>query len=343
MRYFKILVLFVLVASQLIAQDSDSQIDRKGFNLDLLAAEDTLSELGQVILEDPVLLNRQVANSKFQALFERTMKMEGAYEYNFECLFNVPQLKAPDNSFRVFTWQFFESDDSYVYYGYIVHNNGRILKLTDKSEEYFTPQFEIGDKDHWYGALYYNMHSFVGVDGKTQYLMFGKDGNSLFEERKIIDVLSWDDNGDPVFGADVFIASEESKGHPPVTNRVLIEYFVAAKVSCNYDEIHEHVLFDHLIFKRTPYGDYMVPDGSYEGYVYEDGKWGHVAKMFNHSYGNNNFPTPEPILTKEKKKDMFGRDHKRASKNVNRNSKLYKEARTKNAKLDKEKGKHNEN
>ena len=309
MRYFKILMLFALVTSQIVAQDAENQLDSKDFNLDLLAVEDTLSDLGQVILEDPILLNRQVANTKFQALFERTMKMEGAYEYNFNCLFNVPQLKAPDNSFRVFTWQFFEADDSYIYYGYIVHQDGRIMPLKDKSLEYFTPQFEVGDKEHWYGALYYNMHPYTGADGKMQYLMFGYDGYSLFEDRKIIDVLSWNEKGEPVFGADVFQASAESKGHPPVANRVLMEYFVGAKVSSNYEEIHEHVLYDHLIFKKTPYGDFMVPDGSYEGYAFEEGKWRHVSKMFHHSYGDDNYPTPDPVLTKEKKKDLFGNTH----------------------------------
>ena len=339
MRYYTFLILCFFISTQLFGQESDSQLDKNSFNLTLLAVEDTLSDLGQVILEDPNLLNRQVANAKFQALFERAMKMDGAYDYTFDCLFNVPQLTAPDKSFRVFTWQFFEADDSYVYYGYIVHRDGRIIPLADKSSEYFTPQFEIGHKDHWYGALYYNMHSYTGSDGKMQYLLFGYDGYSLFEDRKIIDVLSWNEKNEPVFGADVFQASPESKGHPPVANRVLMEYFVGAKVSSNYEEIHEHILYDHLIFKKTPYGDFMVPDGSYEGYAFEEGKWRHVSKMFNHSYGNGNYPTPEPVLTKEKKKDLFGNTHKRASKNVNRNSKLYKEARANNKKLDKVKDK----
>ncbi len=337
MRLYTSLFVCILLATKLFSQEPEIQSVTSAINSEMLALEDTLSALSISILTDSLLINRQQANDQFCKLFEDGMQNEGAYEFAFDSLLSVSKLVAPDESFKIFTWQFFESDDVYVYYGYIVHKDGRILALKDNSQDYFAPEFEIGNKDHWYGALYYNMYPYKGIDGKLHYLMFGYDGNSLFENRKVIDVLSWDDKGMPVFGAGVFQASEQSKGHPPVVNRVLLEYFVAAKVSCNYEEIHEHILFDHLIFKKTPYGEYMVPDGSYEGYVYADGMWKHVSKMFNHSYGDNNFPTPEPILTKEKKKDMFGNEHKRATKNVNRDSKLYKKARANNKKKDLEK------
>ena len=218
--------------------------------------------------------------------------------------------------------------------GYVLHADGRIVRLNDQSHEYYTPEFEVGDKDHWYGALYYNMRSYPDTEGKMQYLLFGYDGNSLMEKRKLIDVLSWDENGAPVFGAPVFQSSSESRGHPPVMHRVVMEYFAQARMSCNYEEIHTSVIYDHLIFKKTPYGEFMIPDGTYEGYVYEEGKWRHVAKMFNHSYGNNNFPVPEPVLTNKNKKDIFGKEYKRNTKNVSRDEKLYKKARANNKKKD---------
>ncbi len=342
----KILFLFTFCSFLTVStfsQDADSQLINKDFNFDLLFLEDSLSDLGQVILEDPILLNRQTANFKFSELLEKTMKEEGAYAYDFECLFNVSRLKGPNDDFKIYTWQLFENDDSYVYYGYIFHKDGRVVRLNDQSNDYFTPEFEVGDKDHWYGALYYNMFAFTAEDSTQQYLLFGYDGSSLLERRKVIDVLSFDDAGQPSFGAPVFYASENSKGHPPTLHRVFMEYFAGTKISCNYEEIHNSIIYDHLIFKRTPYGEFMVPDGSYEGYVYDAGKWQHVAKMFNHSYGDNNFPVPDPVLTNEKKKDLFGNEHKRASKNVNRDAKLYKEARAKNKKRDKEKEENKDN
>ena len=316
----------------LVSQDTDSQSYIEFFNLDLLALEDTLSDLGQVILEDPVLLNRQTANFKFSTLFEKTMKVKGAYAHDFECLFNVSKLNGPNDDFKIYTWQLFEGDDSYVYYGYILHKDGRVIQLKDQSHEYYTPEFEVGDKDHWYGSLYYNIFPFTAEDSTSQYLVFGYDGSSLMERRKIIDVLSFDESGNPTFGSPVFNASKESRGHPPVMYRVLMDYFAGTKISCNYEEIHNSVVYDHLIFKKTQYGEFMIPDGSYEGYVYEGGKWMHVAKMFHHSYGDKNFPVPEPVLSREKQKDIFGKDAKRATKNVNRDEKLYKKARENNKK-----------
>jgi len=337
MREYMLFLGCLLLCTNLFAQDNALQTPKSKVNPEVLAVEDTLKSLGQTILNDSLLINRQNANTQFVKIFEAGMALQGAYEYTFDSLLSVSKLTSPDNSFKIFTWQFFEGKNSYVYYGYVLHQDGRIVRLIDQSNEYYTPQFEVGDKDHWYGALYYNMRPFTDSEGKMQYLMFGYDGNSLLENRKIIDVLSWDEKGAPVFGAPVFQSSTESRGHPPVMHRVLMEYFAQAKLSCNYEEIHSSIIYDHLIFTKTPYGEFMIPDGSYEGYVYEEGKWRHVAKMFHHSYGDKNYPVPEPVLTNKTKKDIFGKEHKRNSKNVSRDEKLYKKARTNNKKKDAEK------
>jgi len=303
MRVLFILIIWISWFTNLQSQIGENQATT-AFDTTIIALEDSLRSLGQTIIQDSIWSQRQSANEKFCQLWEEALSQSIAYDYPFDSLMNVSKLSAPDGSFRLFTWQLFESDDAYVYFGYVLHKDGRVVKLDDKSSDYFTPEFESGDKDHWYGALYYNIVPFIGVDAKTQYLLFGYDGNSLMERRKIIDVMSWSEAGLPIFGAPVFTASADSRAHPPALNRIVLEYFAGAKVKCNYDEIQNQILYDHLVFKKTPYGDFLIPDGSYEGYVYEEGKWKHNMKVFHEVLDAP--PFPKPVLNNGRKKDVFG-------------------------------------
>ena len=63
----------------------------------------------------------------------------------------------------------------------------------------------------------------------------------------------------------------------------------------------------------------MIPDGSYEGYVFEEGKWRHNAKVFHETL--DEAPFPKPILTRKNRKDLFGGEYKRATMNPSRKKK----------------------
>ena len=104
-------------------------------------------------------------------------------------------------------------------------------------------------------------------------------------------------------------------------------------------EFQNQILFEHLIFARTPEGEFMIPDGSYEGYVYSEGKWVHNAKVSNQTQDEPLFP--EPILNGKENKDMFGNPVKRSSINPNRSKKYNEAIRKRNEKLRKEKNKQN--
>jgi len=272
------------------------------------------------------LINRQNANIKFCILLEKALKEPSAYAYEFDSLYTVSKLRSDDDSFRIFTWQLFEKDDVYTYMGYILKADGNLIKLNDASANYFTPEFEIGDKDHWYGALYYSMTAFQSND-KTMFLVFGFDGNSLMENRKVIDVLSFDKEGNPNFGADVFLPGDQSISHPASMSRVILEYFAGSIINCNYDEIQRQVLYDHLIFKKTEFGQFLVPDGSYEGYVFDEGMWKHNIKVFHQTQDEPPFPNP-----KDNHKNIFGEEKERSTVNPNRSKKHNEEVRKRNAK-----------
>ena len=201
--------------------------------------EDTLGVLGYAIVNDSVEAERFAACRVFITTLVRTLKIENSFKYPFEQLKSVSILTPPDSSFRIFTWQLFVNDSSYRYYGAIQMNerNLKLYPLIDRSFE--MPQFPANEQlpaDRWYGALYFNLKQFDTKQGH-KYLLFGYDAFEFFEKRKLLDVLSFDKDQIPVFGAPVF-----EKNDAPDEQRVFIQYSADAKVKMNWDEQYQMII-----------------------------------------------------------------------------------------------------
>ena len=275
--------------------------------LQLAGLEDTLGVLDYAIVNDSIEAERFAACKVFITTLVRALKIENSFKYPFERLRSVSILTPPDSSFRIFTWQLFVNDSTYRYYGSI-QKNERTLKmypLIDRSFEMtqFPKQEQLGP-ERWYGALYFNIRQFDTRQGR-KYLLFGYDAFEFFEKRKLLDVLSFDKEGKPVFGAPVF----EKEGAPP-ESRVYVQYSADAKVKLNWDEQYEMIIYDHLIPFPSPYGRDMtnVPDGSYDAYKLEKGRWKYIDKVFDDK--QKDVPFPEPVLDDRKEKDILGKKKK---------------------------------
>ncbi len=301
-RPYFALFFFLLCVSTVFSQDSLKITNNQP------EITDTLNTLGQSILTDSLTENRIKANDIFKKIITEELTQQIDFRIAYDSLKSVKIITAPDSTFRLFTWQVFINDDEYKYEGIIQLNNPNqdLIILKDNSKEYMSAEFEQGDKDHWFGSLCYNIQEFKSFEGGKSYLLFGYNGHSLMERLKIIDVLTFKEN-QVSFGLPVFLKSEDSKGHPPSKSRVIIDYFAGAVVKVNYDPFENQILFDHLIFKSTPYGDFLIPDGSYEGYVLKKGYWNHVPKVYDHVY--EEAPTPAPVFNKKKEDrlDIFGK------------------------------------
>lgn len=273
---------------------------------------DSLNVLGMTILTDSLVENRIQASNTFKTILMQELKNQSDFSIAYDSLKSVSIETAPDSTFRIFTWQLFINDDEYKYEGIIQLNNldKELISLTDNSSEYMSVEFEQGDEDHWFGNICYKILPFESFEGEKSYLLFGLNTHSLMERKKIIDVLTINEDG-VSFGLSVFLKSEESRGHPPTKSRVIVDYFAGAAVKVNYDESKSQILFDHLIFKSTPYGEFLIPDGSYEGYTFSEGYWKHVPKIYDHIY--DEAPRPEPVFNenKDEKLDIFGKKLKK--------------------------------
>lgn len=274
----------------------------------LHALEDTLAVLAYAVVNDSLADTRFMACQALITKLVRALKTENSFRYPFDRLKTLSILAPPDSSFRIFTWQLFVDDSTYRYYGAIQMNQAelKLFPLIDRSFQMPAPPLkDTMSTDRWYGALYYNLRSFDTREGR-KYLLFGYDGFTFFEKRKVIEVLHFDAAGKPVLGAPVFY--KETEKEPAC--RILLEYSAEAKVRLNWDEQYKMILFDHLIPIPSPYtGSFTyVPDGSYDGFKLEKGRWKFVDKVFNDVM--EEAPRPEPVLDSGKGRDILGKERK---------------------------------
>ena len=140
---------------------------------------------------------------------------------------DLPQLKmvsSSDQLLRIYTWCFNLQDASCSYGGIVVykgkvtalHHNGLPL---EENEKY--------NADDWCGGVYYELVA-VQKKGETLYTLLAWDGNNGMSYRKIIEVLSFDRKGRPVFGESLFFDC-------PNKRRIILEYSFKMSLLLTYN------------------------------------------------------------------------------------------------------------
>lgn len=255
--FFKASLLFFLLCTALKMQ---AQITLTSNNLQQLSkVQDTLSAYSDstISLNDDVV--RMEYNSMFVKKFISALKTPHSFQFDFDSLTNVSVLKAPDQSFRIFTWFLPFKDGTYKFYGTIqlATKDGslKLLPLNDDTQN-FTEDNLITNQKKWYGARYYEIVP-VTYPGKTPfYLLLGWKGNNNKTTKKVIEVLSFE-KGEVVFGKNVF----EMQRGKPVKNRMVFEYNKQNSMTLTFNKQVNMIVFDHL----APYDANMV--GNFEFYA----------------------------------------------------------------------------
>ncbi len=184
------------------------------------------------------------------------------------------------------------------------------LKLTalhDVSMFTGKPGDSVRDANNWIGAIYYRI-ILKTYNGKKYYTLLGFDDYTISSNKKWMEVLTFNENGEPVFGGPYFsfrndsaakvqtAASAKSKQVPPA--RFNIEYKKESSATLNYDSSMDMIVFDELSSEteEPEKKDTYVPDGDFEGFKWENGQWVHVPKVFNYVLRDGQFPQDEKIL-----------------------------------------------
>jgi hypothetical protein len=266
----------------------------------LRAKEDTLLEYSLYLNTDSLTEDRMYSDSIFTKTLVRALQIKNSFYYPFDSLLGISKLYSPDTSFRIFSWNISYTDYYSRQRGAIQFRTAdgslKLLPLRDVSEFTDKPEDSVRTRGNWIGATYYNIIK-TEFKGKKYYTLFGFDNNSAMSSMKWIEVLTFNEKNEPVFGGPIFSYEKDSIPKKP-KYRFGIEFKKGARVLVNYIPELEMILVDHLV---SP-GDQpelawtLVPDGDQEGFKWENGKWMHIDKVFTFKLQDGQAPVGEPLL-----------------------------------------------
>jgi hypothetical protein len=290
--------------------------------------EDTLKDYSFYLNTDSLAADRMVSDSAFTKCLVRALKIKNSFYYPFDSVIGISHLYAPDTSFRIFTWVI-SYDDNYARQRGAIQfrtpdGSLKLLPLRDVSEFTDKPLDSVRTRNNWIGAVYYNIIK-TQYRGKNYYTLFGFDNNNAMSSMKWIEVLSFNDKNEPLFGGPFFTYEKDSIPKPP-QNRFSIEFKKDARVLVNYIEDLQMILVDHLVSENDdPEHQWTyVPDGDQEGFKWENGKWVHIDKVFTFKLQDGQAPVGDPLLDPkgnrdEKKLQEKSDKNKQKSKDNNEN------------------------
>jgi hypothetical protein len=260
--------------------------------------EDSMRVTSAALRDDINVKDRLYNDSLFTKQLVRALKTPYSIHFPFDSLVTCSKLMSPDSSFRIFTWQLQINEDYFKQRGAIQMRsaNGelKLIPLIDKSESIEKPEDFIGSNNNWIGAIYYKIlkHTFNQID---YYTLIGYDENSIRSNKKIIEVMRFEE-GVPVFGGPYFMVPNDQI-IPHFPNRFIMEYKKSAGVRLNYDNDLGMIIKEHLISETNePHRKWtMIGDGDYEGFVWKKGKWVYVEKVFDQKTPEGKAPVPQPL------------------------------------------------
>ncbi len=230
----------------------------------------------------------------------QALKIPNSFWYNFDSV-RISKLYAPDSSFKIFTWQV-SKDLAYH------RQKGAIQLRTEDGSLKLFPLFDVSDftrrpndslrtSNNWIGAIYYKilLHN---IAGKNYYTLLGSDENNESSNKKWIDVLSFNKEGKPEFGAPIFSYPSQENFPTQPCYRFSIEYKKSSVARLNFDKNVEAIVFDHLISESNqpllPHT--LVPYGDFEGFRFIKNKWVYTDKPFDKVITEKPNFIPKPIL-----------------------------------------------
>jgi hypothetical protein len=293
MRKIFIAIIFIFVSNILLAQYI-SKDDLKFLN----KKQDSLKLVALKIIQGRTAADRLFADSVFTRMLVKALVTKHSFHYGFDSLLNISKLYAPDSSFKIFTWQLIINENMIRQHGAIqmrtADGSFKPFVLIDKSDITINHSDTIGDNFGWIGAVYYKIIQ-KKVSGKNIYTLLGFDENNIRSDKKIMDVLTFENNK-PVFGKNIFITNGNAALSKNMV-RYVYEFKKEASARLSYDPELDAVVFDELQSeKNTPNKKWtLIPDGEYEAFVWKGDKWVYTANAFGNQPPPNKVSIPKPI------------------------------------------------
>ncbi len=294
-----LIVFLLLVAASAATPLHAQRISTANMKL-LHSYDDSLQDYGDKMLDEQLATDRLRADSMFTRLLVKALRVPNSFYFQFDSMQMAPVLYPADSSFRIITWHIPMNDDGYRQKGAIQMNTSdgslKLFPLFDISDYSDDLLDSIRGTQNWVGAVYYKIIEHA-VGNQKVYTLLGYDENSDLTSRKWIDILRFDQQGEPRWGGDFFLVKNDSI-FPPGSKRYLVEYKKEGRAHVNYDEEDSLIVMDHLVSETgEPEKRYtLIPGGDYEAFKWENDHWTFIDKLYMQNAGDGNEPKPMTIL-----------------------------------------------
>ncbi len=212
-------------------------------------------------------------NDSVRVIIDQYVKSDSVFTHRFNEINRLGQISSPDGRVKIITWNLLLADRKSKYFSYIITRPGRAKEQKiyflegEYSKDPIRSDTTYSPAD-WYGALYYDIRP-VKRSSPESWVILGIDyGNDLIT-RKIIEVLSFTDEGDLMFGRKWFASGDK------LLFRKVFEYSAEAVMSLRFTH-DRSIVFDHLVPLSPSLSEnrqYYAPDYSYDAYYYKGGMW----------------------------------------------------------------------
>jgi hypothetical protein len=233
--------------------------------------QNQLIRLMNEVVAAPDSLQKSHNMAQFAQAFEEALRQEGSMNFPFDRIPHLGTLVSKDKKVRLFTWNLPLNETMHRYYGVVQYRHKKevlTVVLRDVKDTLSgRPESTILRNGDWFGALYYDIQETKSAT-QVYYTLLAFDFVGGLTHCKLLDVLTFDATGMPVFGAPLF-----DNGRWKAC-RVLFEYSAQTSFFLQYLPRKKMIVFHQL--ESVPLPEDMVgrvPSSDFSGLIFKDGHW----------------------------------------------------------------------
>lgn len=216
---------------------------------------------------------RMQINDSISGFIDSYSLSDTVFTSRFDNARYIGQITSADSVLKIITWNMITEKGENSYFCYLIRKRAKngsniINRLTGKYLLDPPDPDTTYDQKNWYGALYYEARP-VPDTSQNSWILLGIDYGNPEISRKIIDVVTFNNDGTPTFGDKIFHDGNRLR------NRIVHEYANGAVMSLRFLN-DTSIVFDHLVPMDPGLKDnrkYYAPDYSYDAYIYKNGIW----------------------------------------------------------------------
>lgn len=259
MKYFAY-ILFLLLP--VFAKGQDPYSETETILLDLFSRLSTASNDEE----------RLGVNDTIRSVVGDYAETDSVFSHSFTSLRYLGQITSPDSLLKIISWNIILSGYSGKYFTYIIRKGeggekNKVITLEAPYSDRSVQTDRTYTGSDWYGALYYAVKSYL-AGSERYWVVLGLDYGNPEVTKKIIDVISFNDNDSIVFGKKLFESPEGT------IFRKVFEYAATGMMTLRFNT-DTSIVFDHLVPIASGSGNrvYYGPDYSFDAYVFDNGTW----------------------------------------------------------------------